>query len=126
MYDGEVDVLELDLLLDRGRVLVVHRGEQRHHLHLRFVLALAAGEARIDAVAIGSRAGPRARFEALPVRERAQAGVGRDEIHEVRGARAGQADHDDRRRELDVEDLRAPAHEILDEQPAVSSRIVRS
>ena len=35
----------------------------------------------------------------------------------MRRARAGEPDHDDRRGELDLEDLGAPAHEVFDEQP---------
>ena len=57
------------------------------------------------------------RLEALPVGERAQPRVGRDQVHEVRGARARQADHDDRARDLDLEDLGVAAQQVLEAQP---------
>ena len=113
----EVEVLELDLLLDRGRVLVVHRAAaaapSASAPRSRAGSARSAGRRRRGP---GPSPGTRARFEALPVRERPQPGVGRDEVHEVRRARAGQADHDDRRRQLDGEDLGPAAHEVLDEE----------
>src|SRR5262249_61257320 len=83
----EVGVLELDLFFDRGRILMVHRAQERHYLHLCLVVTLAALEARVDAVARGPVAGERARLEALPVRQRATPGGGRRPGHEVRGAR---------------------------------------
>ena len=114
----EVEVFELDLLLDRVRVLVVHRAQQRHHRHLRLVAAAAAFDARVDVVRSRAVAGEGHRLEALPVGERPQSRIGRDEVDEVRRPRPRESDHDDRRRDGDVVDLGMPAVQILDEQAA--------
>ena len=113
---GEVEVLELDLLLDRGRVLVMHGTQQRHHRDLRLVVAPVPREAGVDTVAAGAVAGAWARFEALPVREGAQTGVGRDEVDEMGRPGSREADHDDRRVELHGEDLGIPADPVLHEK----------
>ena len=60
--------------------------------------ARRARVARVDAVRPGPLARVGHRLLALPERHRAQALVGGDQVHEVRGARARQADHDDRPR----------------------------
>ena len=98
----EVEVLELDLLLDRARVLVVHRPQERHHLDLRLVVAPAPLEPRIHAVTVGPVTRARTRLAALPVGQRAQPRVGGHQVHEVGRARSRQPDDDDRRRQLDA------------------------
>ena len=59
----------LALFLYVTHQVVVHRAQKRDHAHLRLELALTPGKTRIDAVASGALAGPRAGLETLPVRE---------------------------------------------------------
>ncbi len=56
----------------------------------------------------------------LPPRHRAEPRVGCEQVHQMGGAGAREADDDDRRLELDLERLRVPAHEVL--EPAGAPR----
>jgi len=62
----EVEVLELDLLLDRLRVLVVHRAHVRDHRHLRVVGPPTPLVPGIDSVTARPVARSRDRLAALP------------------------------------------------------------
>ena len=114
---GEVRELELDLLVD---VVGAHRVHRRHQRRGRLHAgpgALRARVARIHAA--------RARWLArighgllpLPERHRAQPLVRGDQVHEVRGARARQAHHDDRPADLDLVDLGVALQQVADAEP---------
>jgi hypothetical protein len=80
----EVEVLDLDLLVHVLGRHVVHRLQQRHPRGGLLVLDETPHVPRIAAVAARPFAGDRNGLEALPVRQRAQARVGGDQVHEVR------------------------------------------
>jgi hypothetical protein len=61
--------------------------------------------------------GERHRLEALPVRERTQRRVGRQQVVEVGGAGPRQAGDDDRSVDRDVTDLGVPVELVGDQQP---------
>ena len=115
---GEVDVEQLDLLLDRRREAIVHVLRERGHRRFGCVVVRAALPARVDAVGAGTFAVERVRLLALPERQRPEPGVGGQQVDEVRGARAGQADDDERTVDLDGVDLGIAAEQVGQEQPA--------
>ena len=69
------------------------------------------GFARAGAFPVGQHG-----LEALPVGERPQRGVRRDQIVQVGCAGPGEAADDDRRLDALVQDLGVPAHEVLDQE----------
>jgi len=73
------------------------------------VLVDAARESRVDAVDVGTFTPVRKGFLTLPVRQRAPTSVGGYQVHQMRCARAGKTDDDERTFDLDLVDLRVPA-----------------
>ena len=119
-HGGEVDGQELNLLvgvLDRHFVHAVEVGQRSIEKGERHVRAL---QARVGGTGLRPVTRSRQdRFQALPVGERPQRGVGRQEVVEMRRARAGEPADDDRCHNLLVEDLGMSSNEVLDEQPVL-------
>ena len=114
---GEVGAHELQLFVDVVGVHGVHRGDERRAGAEALPRVLAALPARVDAAGPGRLVRVGHRLLALPERHGAQPLVGRDQVDQVRGAGAGQADHDDRPRDLDVVDLGVLLQQLADAQP---------
>jgi hypothetical protein len=96
---------------------VVHRHDQRHvgdHLPIR---REAPRMTRVAPVAPRAFAANGNRLHRLPVRQRAQARVGADQVQEMCRAGARHARDDQRPLELHIEDLRVTPQEILEAQP---------
>jgi hypothetical protein len=110
---------QLDLLVHVVDRHVVHALEQRHGLVEELQAHRAALAPRVGPTGLDDRLFLTAehRLEALPVGERAQRWVLGHQVVEVRRARTRLADDEDRTRDLEIEDLGMPAHEVLDTEP---------
>ena len=116
-HRGEVDRQELDLLVGAVGAHLVHGREERHRRVDHRQRQLGALEPRVGLVGRRPAVARRDRFEALPVRQVAEPGVGRQQVEQVAGARARQAEHDDGRLHRDVEDLGVAVEQPGQAQP---------
>ena len=114
---GQIEVEEFDFLLDRLGEPVVHGGHDRGAGHQRVVFGLGPRVAGVDAEDVGALAERRDRILALPVRQRAPARIGGDEVHQMRGTRPRHPDDDERLLDLDRLDLGIPLEEVGQRQP---------
>ena len=114
---AQVEVDQLAVLLDAPRRAVVHQRCQGGDLPGHLVGGEAPEVPGIHAVAAGSVAEDRGRLDHLPPGHRAEPGVGGQQVDQVRGARPGQPDHDDRWLERHVVGLGMAGHEVLEAQP---------
>ena len=110
---GEVERLQLDLLVDVLGSHVVHGPQQGQQRILTLEALATAREPRMLAVGSGRLARNGDGLEALPVGQGAQARVGGDQVEQVGGARAREARDDDGPRDLDVQDLRVASDHDL-------------
>ena len=116
---AEIEVHQLAVLLDAPRRTVVHERGERGHLAGDLVGRQAPQVAGVDAVAAGAVADHGDRLDHLPPRHRPEPRVGRQQVDQVGGPRAGEPDHDDGRFELDVERLGVPGQVLLEPQPGL-------
>ena len=113
-----VHIEELYFFLDRGGEAIVHVLGQRRHRRFGSVILGAPPPARIDPVHIRAIAMERERFLALPVRQRPEPGVGREQVDEVGRTGAGEADDDQRTLDLHGVDLGVTPDQVSQQQTA--------
>ena len=106
-------------MLHGGRSCI-ERGQRRRRGG-QLPLGVAPQVPGVHAVAPGAVAEHRRGLADLPPRHRPEPGVGRQQVDQVGGARAGEADHDHRRVELDLERLGIAAHEVLEPQASAAA-----
>ena len=114
---GQIQVEQFDFLLDRLREPIVHGSHHGGTGHERVVLGFRPRIAGVDAQDVGPLAARRNRILALPVRQRAPAWIGGDEVHQMRGSRSRHPDDDERLLDLDRLDLGIPLDEVGQREP---------
>ena len=114
---GQIQVEQFDFLLDRLGEPVVHGGHHGGAGHECVVLGLGSRVAGVDAEDVRPLSERRDRILALPVRQRAPARIGGDEIHQMGGAGSRHPDDDEGFLDRDRLDLGIPLDEVGQREP---------
>ncbi|CAB4324574.1 unannotated protein [freshwater metagenome] len=112
----EVRSHELVLLVHMIGFHGMHRSDERGAGLHRLPLVLTAGPAGVHPIGSERFAGIRNRLIGLPQRHGTKAGIRSQQVDEIRGARAGQADDNDRLLDRYVADLGMLLQQVFDAQ----------